>query len=119
MPATRSSTRKRQTRLAFTPLPSSSPAIADDPSHGQGRAAFVRYSDRSSPMKKRRLKDDDGDIKAFTEDSDTIIIEYSPRKNHHQTTAISIQAPLTPVASSQISNRRAKQSKSRRPCLLE
>lgn len=55
MPSNRASTRKRQTRLAFTPLPSSSPAAAKYSSQIQDRAAAVRYSDPSTPSKRRRL----------------------------------------------------------------
>ncbi|KAA6408641.1 MAG: triosephosphate isomerase [Lasallia pustulata] len=57
MPQTRASTRKTQTRLAFTPLPSSSPAAAKYPSQIQDRVAAVRYSDPSTPSKRRRLTD--------------------------------------------------------------
>ncbi|MCJ1402019.1 hypothetical protein MMC11_005238 [Xylographa trunciseda] len=53
MPSTRSS--KKQTRLAFTPLPSSSPQTASLPSHLQTRAASVRYDELVSPTKRRRL----------------------------------------------------------------
>ena len=60
MPLTRASTRKRQTRLAFTPLPSSSPAAAKYPSQIQDRVAAVRYSDPSTPSKRRRLTDNFG-----------------------------------------------------------
>ncbi|MCJ1281468.1 hypothetical protein MMC26_000788 [Xylographa opegraphella] len=55
MPSTRTS--KRQTRLAFTPLPSSSPQSASLPSHLQTRAASVRYDDSASPLKRRRVLD--------------------------------------------------------------
>ena len=55
MPPTRSS--KKQTRLAFTPLPSSSPQSASLPSHLQTRAASVRYDDSASPTKRRRVSD--------------------------------------------------------------
>ncbi|MCJ1387042.1 hypothetical protein MMC17_010171 [Xylographa soralifera] len=55
MPSTRSS--KKQTRLAFTPLPSSSPQTASLPSHLQIRAASVRYDDSVSPTKRRRVLD--------------------------------------------------------------
>ncbi|MCJ1437880.1 hypothetical protein MMC27_007267 [Xylographa pallens] len=55
MPSIRSS--KKQTRLAFTPLPSSSPQSASLPSHLQTRAASVRYDDSASPTKRRRVLD--------------------------------------------------------------
>ncbi|KAL8826874.1 MAG: hypothetical protein Q9170_007238, partial [Blastenia crenularia] len=49
------STRK-QTRLTFTPLPSSSPgASADLPEQVANRVANVRYDTMASPTKKRRL----------------------------------------------------------------
>ncbi|KAL9635213.1 MAG: hypothetical protein Q9164_003608, partial [Protoblastenia rupestris] len=46
MPSTRASTHKKQTRLAFTPLPSSSP---------QRSVANIRVDESSSPAKKRRV----------------------------------------------------------------
>ena len=55
MPSTRRS--KMQTRLAFTPLPPSSPQSASLPSHLQTRAASVRYDDSASPAKRRRVLD--------------------------------------------------------------
>ena len=61
MPSTRSSSRKKQTRLSFTPLSSSSPAAAEYPSQIQERAAAVRYYDLSSPTKKRRVAHSLGD----------------------------------------------------------
>lgn len=52
----RSSKKKQQqTRLSFTPLPSSSPAATDLPEHTQTRIANVRYDLMASPTKKRRL----------------------------------------------------------------
>lgn len=56
MSQTRRSTRKkRQTQLSFTPLPSSSPAASQYPEQVQRRAASVRYDHTaSSPTKKRR-----------------------------------------------------------------
>ena len=57
MSQTRKSTRKkRQTQLSFTPVPSSSPALSQYPEQVQQRAASVRYdSDAASPTKKRRV----------------------------------------------------------------
>ena len=49
--------RKRQTRLTFSPLPSSSPAAAKYPEQVQERAASVRYDASAHPSKKRRLGD--------------------------------------------------------------
>ena len=57
MPPGRASTRKRQTRLTFTPLPSSSPAALKYPSQIQDGAAAVYYSDPSTPPKRRCLTD--------------------------------------------------------------
>ncbi|KAI4120895.1 MAG: hypothetical protein LQ341_007486 [Variospora aurantia] len=55
MVSLRSSKRKQQTRLTFTPLPSSSPAPSDLPEYIQTRAANIRYDATASPTKKRRL----------------------------------------------------------------
>ena len=49
------SPRKRQTRLTFTPLPSSSPAAKAYPPQIQQRGAAVRYEDFSSPTGKGRI----------------------------------------------------------------
>ncbi|KAL2048305.1 hypothetical protein N7G274_000216 [Stereocaulon virgatum] len=58
MSAPRKSTRKkRQTQLSFSPLPSSSPAASQYPDQIQPRAASVRYdNDGSSPVKRRRVE---------------------------------------------------------------
>ena len=60
MSQTRKSTRKkRQTQLSFSPLPSSSPAVSQYLKQIQRRAASVRYdSDAASPTKKRRVGND-------------------------------------------------------------
>ena len=55
----KSTRKKRQTQLSFTPVPSSSPALAQYPEQVQQRAASVRYdSDAASPTKKRRVGND-------------------------------------------------------------
>ena len=58
-PQRKSTRKKRQTQLSFTPLPSSSPAVSQYPEQVQQRAASVRYdSDAASPTKKRRVGKD-------------------------------------------------------------
>lgn len=58
-PLRKSTRKKRQTQLSFTPLPSSSPAMSQVPEQIQHRAASVRYdSDAASPTKKRRVGKD-------------------------------------------------------------
>ena len=55
-PQRKSTRKKRQTQLSFTPLPSSSPALSQYPEQIQQRAASVRYdNDATSPTKKRRV----------------------------------------------------------------
>ena len=54
--ATFSGSRKRQARLAFTPLPSSSPAAKGYPKQIAERAAAVRYDGSPSPVKRRKLQ---------------------------------------------------------------
>lgn len=51
----RRSNRKQQTRLTFSPLPSSSPAASDYPEKIQRRAAADGYDQSPSPSKKRRV----------------------------------------------------------------
>ncbi|MCJ1478867.1 hypothetical protein MMC13_007551 [Lambiella insularis] len=61
MPSTRSSrSSKRQTRLAFTPLPSSSPQASSLSSGIRTRAAAVRYGSLESPTKRQRIVDTAG-----------------------------------------------------------
>lgn len=50
------STRKRQKRITFTPLPSSSPAAQGYNSQIQERAAAVGYGDSSQSSKRRKLQ---------------------------------------------------------------
>ena len=55
-PSRRSTRKKRQTQLTFTPIPSSSPATSQYPEQIQRRAASVRYDETmSTPTKKRRI----------------------------------------------------------------
>ena len=66
-PLRKSSRKKRQTQLSFTPLPSSSPALSQYPEQIQQRAASVRYdSDAASPTKKRRVGQGSPNILAST-----------------------------------------------------
>lgn len=60
MSETRKSTRKkRQIQLSFSPVPSSSPALSQYPEQIQQRAAAVGCdSDAASPTKKRRVGND-------------------------------------------------------------
>ena len=53
MPSVRSS--KRQTRLPFTPVPSSSPQVANLPSSLRSRAAAISYDGIESPTKRRKI----------------------------------------------------------------
>ena len=55
MSSLRSSNRKQQTRLTFSPLPSSSPTASDYPDQAQRHAAAVRYDHSPSLSKKRRI----------------------------------------------------------------
>ncbi|KAK4992247.1 hypothetical protein LTR50_001227 [Elasticomyces elasticus] len=52
-----SSKRKQQTRLSFTPLPSSSPAASKYPEQIRDRAAAVTYNGSPGPAKRRRIED--------------------------------------------------------------
>ncbi|KAL8712139.1 MAG: hypothetical protein Q9220_003573 [cf. Caloplaca sp. 1 TL-2023] len=58
------SSRRRQTRLTFNPLPTSSPARSDLPEQLQTRAAAIRYDTVLSPSKRKRvLTDSSGQAK--------------------------------------------------------
>ena len=125
MPATRSSNRKRQTRLAFTPLPTSSPQAAKYPAQVKERAAAVRYDEYGSPSKKRRLsagadgatsnKPGDGNKHVNSEDpfsdSSVTAVGSSPSRKLNQISLSSGQPLLTPLPSSQILASRPQPSK--------
>lgn len=114
MPSTRSSTRKLQTRLTFTPLPSSSPAAVKYPIQIQEPAASVRYNDPSSPTKRRRLGHGIGNKvqsrisrvqpKSPSKDSGSALTVQSPTMGRYKKEKHSIGAPPTPIASSQTLN---------------
>ena len=89
----RSTRKKRQTQLSFTPLPSSSPAASQYAEENQYRPASIRYEDPiSSPRKKRRVASSDGGS-PFKSPKVQVVIP-SPRKSADQLP--------TPAASSQI-----------------
>ena len=101
-PLRKSTRKKRQTQLSFTPLPSSSPAVSQSPEQIQQRAAAVRYdSDAASPTKKRRVGNDSANKLAssppaksmFGSKKVQVVIESPSRKPG--------QLP-TPAASSQL-----------------
>ena len=97
----KSTRKKRQTQLSFTPLPSSSPALSQYPEQVQQRAASVRYDSDASPTKKRRVGKDSSNILASSPPAKStfggknvqVVIE-SPSKNPRQL--------ATPAASSQL-----------------
>ena len=101
-PLRKSSRKKRQTQLSFSPLPSSSPALSQFPEQVQQRAASVRYdSDAASPTKKRRVGKDTPDKLASSPPGKSMfggkkvhVVIESPSKK-------SGQLP-TPAASSQL-----------------
>lgn len=111
MPSLRSSNRKQQTRLSFSPLPSSSPAAADYP---ERRVAAVRYDHSPSPSKKQRVgytsssKPVLSPAKSYSSNTPTrssqvvIVIDSPLRQKEHEDFSHSTQIALpTPLASSQ------------------
>ncbi|KAL1302387.1 hypothetical protein AAFC00_002788 [Neodothiora populina] len=67
------SKRSRQSRLVFSPLPSSSPASSQYNKQIRDRAAAVRIEDSPSPAKRRRVRDAPGtsSLKAIPLDDDS------------------------------------------------
>ena len=101
----KSTRKKRQTQLSFSPFPSSSPAASRNPEQIQRRAASVRYdSDMASPTKRRRVWNDYGDRNASSPVRKSTLGQVnvqvgidSPDKKCEQL--------LTPAASSQVERR--------------
>ena len=73
------SSKKKQTRLAFSPFPSSSPQAAAHSPHIRERAAAVKYEDFESPTKKRKLQS--GRLDAFFENS-SVAAAASGQESH-------------------------------------
>ena len=71
--------KKRQTRLTFSPLPSSSPAASSYHSQVQERAASVRYDNHGRPGKKQRLDGTSSSQRTSTAFSSSPIIHTNPR----------------------------------------
>lgn len=67
MPSSRAA-RKKQARLSFTPLPSSSPASKDYHKQIRERAAAVSLEGTPRSSKYRRVHDDDSDLEVLPED---------------------------------------------------
>ncbi|KAI4214180.1 MAG: hypothetical protein LQ351_003265 [Letrouitia transgressa] len=96
MPPSTRSTRKYQTRLTFTPLPSSSPTVPESSEQDQRHVASVRYESFSSPAKKRRMGSSSAIMSASSPASGTPVSVTSSRsKKGH-----GLQLP-TPLPSSQ------------------
>lgn len=68
-----SSRRKRQTRLNFTPLPSSSPAVTHHSPQYRDRAAANTYDGHSSPLKRQRLRETNTQDPISDIDNDTAL----------------------------------------------
>lgn len=76
--------RSLQTRIAFSPLPSSSPAARDYPQQIQDRAAAVRYESMTpSPAKRRRIQisspDNEATTNAYLPTPDTPLLTTTTR----------------------------------------
>ncbi|KAL8793976.1 MAG: hypothetical protein Q9195_003489 [Heterodermia aff. obscurata] len=99
--------KKRQTRLTFSPLSSSSPAASQYPDQIRERAAAVRYDNHGRAAKKIRLNGTSSGqarlISSFTSSSPKVVIESPPKEasKSKEPFIFSKIALPTPAASSQ------------------
>ena len=101
--------KKRQTRLTFAPLSSSSPAASQYPDQIKERAAAVRYDNHDSAAKKMRLNATSSSqarssSSPFTYSSPKVIIKSPPKEasQSKEPCIFSKTALPTPAASSQV-----------------
>ena len=110
MPSTCRNNRKKQTRLSFTPLPSSSPTTVKHPNQAEPRIAAVLYQD---PTKTQRLAKapTDGilsnqskavDLRSSSNRTDIAVILRTRNKDKSENGVISYEGLPTPTASSQV-----------------
>lgn len=95
---------KWQTRLTFSPLPSSSPAAAGYPEQLQGRAAAIGYDNPGRPVKKRRVDNDSSGSTMPSPASSSPVPGFTQRSNTGVMLSFNEVALPTPVASSQVDN---------------
>ena len=101
--------KKRQTRLTFSPLSSSSPAASHYPDQIKERAAAVRYDNHGRAAKKIRLNGTSSDrarlnSSLLTSSSPKVVIESPPKEASQlkEPCIFSKTALPTPAASSQV-----------------
>lgn len=101
--------KKRQTRLTFSPLSSSSPAASQYPDQIRERAAAVRYDNLGRPAKKMRPNStSSGQAKlnssSFTYSSPKVVVDSPPKEasQSKEPCIFSKTALPTPAASSQV-----------------
>lgn len=97
----RRSTKVRQTRLAFTPLPSSSPTAATYSSPVRDRLAGVRYENPSTPSKRRRVESSPQAEPNDAEELNSAALMGTPSTKQTDRDRTSTMLP-TPVKSSQV-----------------
>lgn len=95
---------KWQTRLTFSPLPSSSPAAAGYPEEVQGRAATIGYDSPGRPIKKRRVDNDSSNSAMLSPVSSSPAPGFIKRYITGMVSSFNEVALPTPVASSQVGN---------------
>ncbi len=92
---------KWQTRLTFSPLPSSSPAAAG---YLEERAAAVGYDSPGRPIKKRRVDNDLSNSAMLSPVSSSPLPGFTQRSVTGVMSSFNKVALPTPVASSQVDN---------------
>lgn len=95
---------KWQTRLTFSPLPSSSPAAAEYPEQLQGGAAAIGYDSPGRPIKKRRVDNDLSNPAMLSPVSSSPVLGFTQRSITGVMSSSNEVALPTPVASSQVDN---------------
>ena len=94
--------RKRQARLAFTPLPSSSPATKGYNKQIQDRAAAVSLDNLSSPAKRRKLQGHGSGDRTFDGASESIPTPAASLDHHTRDEIVeSSQSDSEPIRSTQ------------------
>jgi len=95
---------KWQTRLTFSPLPSSSPAAAGYSEQSQGRAAAIGYDSPGRPIKKRRVDNDLSNSAMLSPVSSSPVPGFTRRSITGMISSFNEVALPTPIASSQADN---------------
>ncbi|KAK4504698.1 hypothetical protein PRZ48_002659 [Zasmidium cellare] len=117
MPSSRAS-RKKQARLSFTPLPSSSPASKEYNKQIRERAAAVGLEGTPRSSKYRKVRDDDSDLEVLPEDETPTMPTPDASLQKQKAEVVEIDSDDEPIRPSQraktksrVKSARARQQK--------